>query len=152
MNITVTGNETVSEIKSLAARKINREGTRDDFISFRRGSVGKTKDEVVSLAISFGVVFDFDLTEIRERAYVTIDNIANKVDAKYTTTGGQMPAIYRGKIRQCENWLADGSPSDISTGSYGYIRAEVKRLGILNQPATTQDAVNFFFFYNILNI
>jgi hypothetical protein len=113
----------------------------DNFKAFRKGSQGKTKDEVVSLAISFGVSFIFDLTEVRERAYVVIDTAANKVDAKYTTTGGQMPAIYQGKIKQCEKWLSAGSP-DVSTGSYGYIRAEMKRLATLNQPADTLDAVN----------
>lgn len=98
--------------------------------------------EVEDIATTnFGAVITQDLDEVKELAYSQIDEAANRLDARYTTVGGQMPAVYKGKIDHCDRWEADGSPVDVSSGSYGYIRAEMKRLAILGQPASAADAV-----------
>lgn len=96
---------------------------------------------VIALALTKDVTVTQDLTAQKESAYWRIDKAAAACDLKYTTTGGQMAAIYRGKLAHCDKWLADGSPADVSGTGYGYIRAEMKRLAELGQPAAAADAV-----------
>ena len=103
-------------------------------------------DAVIARADELGVTVEVhevvaNLDSQRNVAYQEIDNAANDCDARYTTVGGQMPAIYRGKLAHCAAWLANGSPEDVSVPGYGYIRAEMKRLVELGQPATAADAV-----------
>ena len=74
--------------------------------------ITKIKDEL-------GIILVNKLDDYKQELYKQIDNLATKMDEKYTSTGGQMAAIYQGKIKQCEKWRSNGEPNDVSTGPEG---------------------------------
>jgi len=142
MNCTVTDLESKQEIILAVydALRVSKEARAS--VEFRKSAETQANAAaVIALAATFEVTVTLDLTEAKETAYLKIDAAANACDAKYTTTGGQMAAVYRGKLAHCTAWLANGSPADVSTPGYGYIRAEMKRLAELGQAATAADAV-----------
>jgi hypothetical protein len=141
MDCTVKDLGSKQEIILSVYDKIRREvGARSSILFRRTAEPLVDAAAVISLAANSDVTVILDLTDAKETAYRQIDKAANACDAKYTTTGGQMAAIYRGKLAQCDKWVLDGMPADVSPPGYGYIRAEMKRLAELGQAATAADA------------
>ena len=87
----------------------------------------------------YRIQFYDNINEHKELAYKTIDDAANAADFRLANVGG---ATFVTKGIQCDRWVDAGKPADISTGNYGLIRAEQKRLEVIHgQVPTAQQAV-----------